>query len=199
MENKIREIDYSNYFWQDQEVRLRAIQPEDWESHYINRFDTPGRRLLECAVELPPTIAEAQKFTEGNVDFSSTNGRIMFTIENLKGDNVGGINLNSINERNGTFSIGIVIDEDNRGKGYGTRAMRILLKYAFLERRLNKFNDSVLEGNEGSTKMMRKLGCVQEGVRRKVIYTNGQYLDMILFGLTKDEFIDKQKEEGTFK
>ncbi|WP_242698538.1 GNAT family N-acetyltransferase [Bacillus sp. SD088] len=194
MENKMREIDYSNYFWQDGEVRLRAIQPEDWEAHYINRFDTPGRRLLECAVELPPTIAEAQKFTEGNLDFSSTNGRIMFTIENLKGDNVGGINLNSIDERNGTFSIGIVIDKDNRGKGYGTRAMKILLRYAFLERRLNKFNDAVLEGNEGSTKMMRKLGCVQEGVRRKVIYTNGQYLDMILFGLTKDEFINKQKE-----
>lgn len=199
MENIRREIDYSHYFWQDEEVRLRAIQPEDWEDHYINRFDSPGRRLLECAVELPPTIAEAQKFTEENVDFSSTNGRIMFTIENLDGDNVGGINLNSIDERNGTFSIGIVIDKDNRCKGYGVRAMRILLKYAFLERRLNKFNDAVLEGNEGSSKMMKKLGCVQEGIRRKVIYTNGQYLDLILFGLTKNEFISKQKEEKNFK
>ncbi|WP_254848749.1 GNAT family protein [Paenibacillus sp. FSL H8-0282] len=39
--------------------------------------------------------------------------------------------------------------------------------------------------------MLRKVGCVQEGVRRKVIYTNGQYLDLLLFGLTKDEFMEK--------
>lgn len=192
----MREIDYTDYFWQDEKVRLRAIQEEDWESCYISDFDTPARILLECAVELPPTIVGAKKFVEDNANFSSTNGRIMFTIENLDGDNIGGINLNSINERNGTFSIGIVIDKEYRSKGYGTSAMKILLKYAFLERRLNKFNDYVLEGNVGSAQMMRKLGCIQEGVRRQVVYVNGKYLDFILFGLTKDEFIEKQKEAG---
>ncbi|MBD7969182.1 GNAT family N-acetyltransferase [Paenibacillus gallinarum] len=192
----MREIDYTDYFWQDEKVRLRAIQEEDWESCYISDFDTPARILLECAVELPPTILGAKKFVEDNANFTSTNGRIMFTIENLDGDSIGGINLNSINERNGTFSIGIVIDKEYRGKGYGTSAMKILLKYAFLERRLNKFNDCVLEGNVGSAQMMRKLGCIQEGVRRQVVYVNGRYLDFILFGLTKDEFIEKQKEDG---
>lgn len=75
----MREIDYNNYFWQDEEIRLRAIKPEDWEGHYINRFDTPARRLIECSVELPPAIAEAQKFTEAYSDFASN--RLMFTIE----------------------------------------------------------------------------------------------------------------------
>jgi len=188
----MREIDYSQYFWQDDKVRLRAIREEDWEDHYYNRFDTPARRLLECAVELPPTHVEAKNFTENFSDFSLAKGRIMFTIVNMDGENVGGVNLNSIDERNGTFSIGIQIDRDHRGKGYGTSAVRILLKYAFFERRLNKFNDSVLEGNEPSAAMMRKLGCVQEGVRRQVIYTDGKYQNMILFGLTKDEFMAKE-------
>ncbi|MEK3775514.1 MULTISPECIES: GNAT family N-acetyltransferase [Paenibacillus] len=188
----MREIDYSQYFWQDDKVRLRALREEDWEDHYYNRFDTPARRLLECAVELPPTHVEAKNFTDNFSDFSLAKGRIMFTIVNMDGENVGGVNLNSIDERNGTFSIGIQIDRDHRGKGYGTRAVRILLKYAFFERRLNKFNDSVLEGNEPSAAMMRKLGCVQEGVRRQVIYMDGKYQDMILFGLTKDEFMEKE-------
>ncbi|MDQ0720768.1 RimJ/RimL family protein N-acetyltransferase [Paenibacillus sp. W4I10] len=188
----MREIDYSQYFWQDDKVRLRALREEDWEDHYYNRFDTPARRLLECAVELPPTHVEAKNFTENFSDFSLAKGRIMFTIVNMDGENVGGVNLNSIDERNGTFSIGIQIDRDHRGKGYGTRAVRILLKYAFFERRLNKFNDYVLQGNEPSAAMMRKLGCIQEGVRRQVIYTDGKYQDMILFGLTKDEFMAKE-------
>lgn len=33
----MRDIDYSNYYWQDDEVRLRSIQAEDWESYYISR------------------------------------------------------------------------------------------------------------------------------------------------------------------
>ncbi|SMG20024.1 GNAT family N-acetyltransferase [Paenibacillus aquistagni] len=181
----MKNIDYTHYYWQDDKVRLRAIRNEDWEDCYVNGFDTPARLLLECAIELPPTISGAKKFVESNSDFFSTNGRIMFTIENLDGSSIGGINLNSIDERNGTFSIGIVIDKEHRSKGYGTHAMRILLRYAFLERRLNKFNDYVLEGNEGSTKMMKKLGCVQEGIRRQVVYINGKYMDFILFGLTK--------------
>ncbi len=190
----MKEIIYTNYYWQDEVIRLRAIEPDDWEGHYYNRFDTPARRLLECAVELPPTVTEAKSFVEKFSGFSSGHGRIMFTIEIMNGENVGGININSIDERNGTFSIGIQIDRDFRGNGYGRRAVRLLLRYAFFERRLYKFNDYVLEGNEASATMMRKLGCVQEGVRRKVIYTNGKYHDLILFGLTKDEFIQKEKE-----
>ncbi|WP_256721809.1 GNAT family N-acetyltransferase [Paenibacillus odorifer] len=62
----------------------------------------------------------------------------MFTIENLNGEYVGGVNLNSIDEKNGTFSIGVQVDRDHRGKGYGTRAINILLKYAFLELRLKQ-------------------------------------------------------------
>ena len=89
------------------------------------------------------------------------------------------------------------IDRDHRGKGYGTAAVRILLRYAFFERRLNKFNDLVLEGNAASASMLIKLGCIQEGVRRQVIYTNGQYFDEILFGLTKEEFIENMKSSST--
>lgn len=170
---------------------MRAIALDDWESCYVSGHDTSARRFLECAIELPPTISGAKKFTEENTDFSSTNNRIMFTIENLNGESVGGINLNSIDERNGTFSIGIVIDNAYRGKGYGTRAVHVLLKYAFFERRLNKFNDYVLEGNEASAAMLRKVGCLQEGVRRQVFYTNGRYYDSILFGLTKDEYVER--------
>lgn len=187
----MREIDYSNYYWQDGEVRLRAIQEGDWEGYYLNRFDTPARRLLQNAVELPPTISEAKRFAEEYAEFSAN--RLMFTIENLYGENVGGVNLNSIDEKNGTFSIGVQVDRDHRGKGYGTRAITILLKYAFFERRLNKFNECALEGNEASIAMLKKVGCIQEGIRRKVIYTDGQYLDLLLLGLTKDEFMNNNK------
>ncbi len=191
----MKKINYDRYFWQDDLVRLRGIEEKDWETHYYNRFDSEGRRLLNYKVELPPTEDEAKEMVERFKNFNTGSGRIMFTIENLDGEIVGGINLNSIDERNGTFSIGMQIDLDHRGKGYGTAAMRIVLRYAFMERRLNKYYGAVLENNTGSAKMLKKLGCTQEGIRRQMVFTRGKFMDEILFGLTSEEFREKENQE----
>lgn len=187
----MKKINYMNYYWQNERVRLRAMTPEDWEEHYYNCFDSKARRMLQYELELPPTIEQNKSEIERFSDFKPESKRLMFTIENLEGENVGAFNLNSVDERNGTFSIGMQIGMEHRGKGYGTAAMKLLLNYAFNERRLNKFNVSVIEGNIGSETMLKKLGCRQEGVRREVIYTEGVYQDEILYGLTKKEFNER--------
>ncbi len=190
------EIDYSAYFWQDDLVRLRAMREDDWERHFLNRFDSEARRLLQTEIELPPTMSEAKALVAKFVDFAPGTGRLMFVIETLDGKVVGGLNLNSIDERNGTFSIGMQIDRNHRGRGYGTAAMRILLRYAFHERRLNKYHGWILEGNIASATMLKKLGCVEEGLRSEMVYTDGRYLDTILFGLTRKEFDAKEQERN---
>jgi RimJ/RimL family protein N-acetyltransferase len=185
----MKAINYENYYWQNDLVRLRAITPEDSEASYMNRFDSKARTMLQLSMELPPVAEKEKEAFERISNFNPVpSGKLFFTIETLEGIPVGGLNLSSIDERNGTFSIGMEINLSHRGKGYGSAAMRILLDYAFNERRLNKFNASFLEGNTGSMTMLKKLGAVQEGVRRQVVYTGGKYKDEILFGLTREEF-----------
>lgn len=190
----MKSISYDNYYWQNELVRLRAIRFEDWENDFPNYFDSNARFFLEEEIELPPVEELVQEQYRKFANFNQETGRTMFTIENLDGIPVGGLNLNSVNERNGTFGIGIQIGIEHRNKGYGTAAMRILLKYAFLERRLNKFNSGCVEGNNASIKMHQKLGCVQEGIRRQMYFSDGRYFDWILFGLTKDEFVENERE-----
>lgn len=184
-------IDYSSYFWQSDLVRLRAIREADWEGEYRNRYDSHARLLLESEIELPPVPEEIRDATRSIQNFDTQSGRLFFSIETLDGIWVGGANLNGVDERNGVFSIGMQIDRPMRAKGYGTSAMQILLRYAFCERRLHKFNGTVLQGNEASCEMLRKLGCRQEGIRREVAFSNGVYHDEILFGLTADEFLQR--------
>ena len=172
-------ISYENYYWQNEAVKLRALKFEDWENDFPNYFDSSARFLLEEEIELPPVEEIVQEQYRKYANFNPETGILMFAIENLDGVPVGGLNLNSINERHGTFSIGIQIGTGYRSKGYGTAAMRILLKYAFLERRLNKFNSGCIEGNIASIKMHEKLGCVQEGARRHIYYSDGRYFDRI--------------------
>ena len=192
----MKDIDYSRYFWQNDLVRLRASRDDEWEDHYLSCFDSEARRLLQYEIELPPTITAEKAGAAKFADFAPGTGRLMFTIETLDGKPVGGINLNSIDEKNGTFSIGMQILPGCRGKGYGTAAMRILLRYAFCERRLNKYYGSILEGNIASERMLRKLGCSEEGRRREMVYTDGRYQDEILFGLTKGDFLKNEKRLG---
>jgi RimJ/RimL family protein N-acetyltransferase len=190
----MKPIPYDNYYWQNDLVRLRAWTAEDCEAAYPSLFDSEARFLLQEEVELPPVKAKMQEDSKQWENFSEAVGRIMFTIETLDGKAVGALNLNTINERHGTFCIGIQVLVGERGKGYGTAAMRILLKYAFLERRLHKFNSGWLEGNIGSEKMHKKLGCVQEGQLRQMTYHEGRYYDWIRVGLTKDEFIENERK-----
>lgn len=172
----MKPISYENYYWQNELVRLRATKFEDWEDDYPSRFDSHARFLLQDEMELPPVISSIQEQSKKYDNFNKETGRLFFTIETLDGIPVGGFNLNNIKERSGTFSIGIQIFVDQRGKGYGTAAMRILLKYAFLERRLNKFNSGCVEGNIASTRMHQKLGCIQRGYRDKCIILTGSIL-----------------------
>lgn len=188
----MREVLYDNYYWQNDVVRLRAWSASDWEWDYYNNFDSEALRLADCELALPPTVSSSQEFSERIKDFSSTN-RTYFAIEALDGVHVGRINLNSIDEQNGTFEMAMLIDKDYRCKGYGTSAMKIVLKYAFMERRLNKYCASILDVNSGSIAMHKKLGCEQEGTCRQNIYTNGRYHDEILFGLTKENYLNRNE------
>ena len=185
----MREIVYDNNYWQNELVRLRAWNEEDWEWDYYNSFDTPSARFASYVVDLPSTVSESKKYSEKVANLFVNNCRIVFGIETLDGVLVGRITLFLDDDRNGTFGIGIKIDRDHRGKGYATSAMKLLLKYGFMERRLNKYTSSVLEGNEASIKLHKKLGCEQEGVLRQNVYTDGRYCDEIYFGLTKEDYL----------
>ena len=65
----------------------------------------------------------------------------------------------------------------------------MIMLYAFNELRLNKMNICVNEGNISSAKVMRRVGCRVEGVWRQNVYYDGKYTDVVLFGITKENFI----------
>ena len=162
---------------------------EDWKEHYLNLFDNEARFLLNSEIELPFDEQIAEKDWKDWIgEGFDKNGRIRLTIETLEGVNVGSFNLHGIDERNGTFGIGMQINKEHRGKGYGTSAMKIMLDYAFNERRLNKYQSFVIEGNIASERMLIKLGCVKEGVIRGTTFHKGKYWDEIHYGLFAEEF-----------
>jgi len=183
-----KNLDYSRYFWQGEKVRLRPLRIEDAEQSFASSLDSPSRQLLQLGIELPTSVELTRTTLEKYVGCKDADGVIIFAIENLKADHVGGISLHSRHEKNGTFGFGIVVDRQYRRQGYAEDAIRILLKYGFWERRYQKCNSACVHTNEASLRLHKKLGFVEEGRRRRQLFFNGEYYDDVLFGLTREEF-----------
>jgi RimJ/RimL family protein N-acetyltransferase len=186
-------LDYSRYFWQGEKVRLRPLRIEDAEQSFIDSLDSPSRQVLQLGTELPTSVDLLRASLEKYVGCKDADGVIVFAIETLEGVNVGGLSFHTRHQKNGTFSLGVVVGREHRRKGYAEDAVRILLRYAFWERRYQKCNSACVHTNDASIRLHRKLGFAEEGRRRRHVFFNGEFHDDILFGLTREEF---DAEEG---
>lgn len=185
---KDKALDYSRYFWQGDQVRLRPLGIEDADQSFLTLLDSPSRRQLQLGIELPISVQSLKSDLEKYLDCKDADGVIIFVIEKLKGDNVGSISYHSRNRKNGTFSFGVVINRVEREKGYAADAVRILLRYGFRERRYQKCNSACVDANTASIRLHEKLGFVEEGRRRRNFFLDGVFCDDVLFGLTREEF-----------
>ena len=109
--------------------------------------------------------------------------------------------LNSNNQMIGELSIS-EIDEDNSkagfrismngteltGKGFGTEAIKLTLKFVFEELNLNRLQLEVFSHNIRGIKAYEKTGFKKEGVLRDSIYYNGQFSDEIIMSILKREY-----------
>ena len=88
---------------------------------------------------------------------------------------------------NGQLRIGIGAAED-RGKGYGIQALRLLLRFAFAELNLHRVSGYVPEYNAGAIALLKKFGFVEEVRRRQALERDGRRWDLLAFGLLQDEW-----------
>lgn len=177
-----------NYYWRGERIRLRPMRPDDANLWLTEDTDTEAQRFLNYGVPLPASPAQANAFGERFSEFNNQEERIMFSIEDENGNLIGGINIHSMDRKNGTFETGTRIYRDFRGHGYGFEAKLIVLRYAFHELRFQKYNIRCLSDNEPMQAHAKRLGCQQEGRIRRHIYTYGRFFDELIFGLTREEF-----------
>jgi RimJ/RimL family protein N-acetyltransferase len=177
----------NGYFWEGRLVRLRPLRADDWKQHYAEDRDSEAIRVFEARVQLPGTPEQIQEWIERKtkaVDEKSPT----FAVETLDCTMVGTANIHGLNDRDGTFSLAIRIYRPFQRRGYAKDATRILLRYGFYELRCQKCNSATISSNEASIRMHLDLGFQIEGRIRRNAYTNGQYYDEVLFGMTREEF-----------
>jgi RimJ/RimL family protein N-acetyltransferase len=89
--------------------------------------------------------------------------------------------------RHCSFFIGLG-NPEMRGRGYGSDAIRVMLKFVFLEMNLNRVGLEVMSYNEAAIRSYQRVGFKLEGTLRAFTYRDSVYYDMHLMGILRSEW-----------
>lgn len=97
---------------------------------------------------------------------------------------VGSVYVRDIERRHRKAEYGIFIGEAQaRGRGIGTAAARLMLKYCFEELGLHRVFLRVYADNAQAVRSYEKAGFVREAYLRDDVWVDGRYRDIVLMGV----------------
>lgn len=144
--------------------------------------------------KFPYSLQQEREWVEAQI--AAKEDHRTFTVLTKKGEPIGNIGFNSINYQSRRAVVGIVMGEKSFwDKGYGTDAMRTLLRFGFMELGLDKIELGVHSKNKRAIACYEKCGFRLEGVERNNDFYNGRYIDGHRMGILKEEWL-RQSEKG---
>ena len=177
--------------WTGKLVRLRAPEPGDWGGFRDEVADAELERLGGRWIS-PPRSDEWWRNQAGErAKATPADGHLNLVIETLAGEFAGAISSRDVRNEDGAFSYGINVLPRFHGSGMAAEALAILIRFYFEERRFQKVNGEVWSFNERSIAFHRKFGFIEEGRIRRDHYSGGEYHDMVVFGMTCEEFFER--------
>jgi RimJ/RimL family protein N-acetyltransferase len=185
-------FDIQTQLFEGRDVRFGPIDHEkdpEIESRWTH--DSDFMRLMDVAPARPLSAAMIKKqYEKLEKKMEEDKNLYYFTIRARADDRlIGYADIHWIEWANGNghLRLGIGAAED-RCKGFGTQALRMLLRFAFAELNLFRVTASVPEYNDGAIALLKKSGFTREVCRRKSLERDGRRWDLYIFGLLKDEW-----------
>ncbi len=165
--------------WEREDVQAKweADQTADAESQRLRDWFEPPRSL----------VRRDQEFEAEQSEPDPTAISLVIAAE---GRPIGDVNLFQIETRSRNALMGLSIwRREDWSKGYGTDAMRAMLRWAFQHLNLHRIELSVDVNNRRAIHVYEKLGFVCEGRRREQHYDGGRYHDELIMGILDHEFV----------
>ncbi|MCP2340925.1 GNAT family N-acetyltransferase [Actinomadura rupiterrae] len=85
------------------------------------------------------------------------------------------------------FSFGIGLHPGHRGKGVGTEAQRLLIRYLFAYSQVHRLEADTEVDNVAEQRALEKLGLTREGVMRQVAFRDGAWRDGVRYAILRTD------------
>lgn len=175
-------------------IRFRHAERSDIPT-FVNWVNDPEVRQ-GILPYLPMSLAEEENWYE-NMIKRPVNERILcIEVRQPAGEGeaeswkfIGSCDFNNIEWRVRSAELGIMIgDKSAWNQGYGTEAVRLLLKVGFETLNLNRIYLHVFENNPRAIRAYEKAGFTHEGRDRQGEYQDGRYIDVLVMSILQEEW-----------
>lgn len=164
-------------------IFLRAIEERDVPDR-VRWFNDPDVRA-ELHIQYPFSEVATREWLHRVAVDERRKDFMICVVEGARP--IGFTGIVDINSRNAKAEMYVVIGEKEYwGQGHGKEVGRLILEYAFVELRLNRVY--AFTTNERLVRLNKSLGYRVEGVLRDDIFSNGQFHDRTLMGITARDY-----------
>jgi RimJ/RimL family protein N-acetyltransferase len=172
-------------------IRLRSAERQDIPQ-FVTWLNDP-EVIENLMIYAPMSIAEEEDWFNHMLERAKDERPLVIEVlENDKWIMVGNCGIHNIDWRCRSAELGIFIGEKSFwNRGYGTAVMRLLIKYGFQTLNLNRLMLDVYDSNPRAIRTYEKAGFIHEGRKRRAMYKDGRYKDILIMSVLRDEWNEK--------
>ncbi len=172
-------VSLMSYGWEGEKVRLVPLDKERHLNNALRWLNDPEVTQWLLIGDFPLTRMAEEDWFDSQKEVGEKT--ISFSIETLEGEHVGFSGLHNVNYRHGYAETGTFIGaKECWGKGLGTDAALVRVRYAFEVLGVRLLLSGYLDGNLRSKRMLEKAGYREYGRVPKQLFKRGAYRDHVL-------------------
>jgi len=165
---------------------LRTVSEADLPTLHAHQTNIANRGS-HLGIDIPSETEIRKRFHEDGY-WGPDNG--LFLIVNNAGAPIGQIWFFKPSYWNG-YELGYLIyDVNERGKGVITEAARLLVRYLFDTKLVNRIQLCIHPDNKASRRVAEKCGFTHEGMARGVWFNRGKHEPLEIYSILRHEVID---------
>ena len=170
-------------FLDGQRVTLRPVERDD--TAFLQRGWTDPDIRVPIGMRHPQNQAQV----EGRIEewIESDDSLTLFVC--LDDDPIGEVTVRDLDRTRPELAYWIVLE--HHGQGYGSEAVSLVIDYIFESFEKRGVMAHCFDTNEGSQALLESLGFTEEGRLREHRFVEGEYVDAVIYGLLREEWLDE--------
>lgn len=161
-------------------LRLRA--PEKGDLDFLFRLENDTRLWMVSACKVPYSRLQLQHYIDTNAHDLYVDRQLRLMMEQHDTEELlGAVDLFDFSPADRRAEVGIVVEDNYRGRGYGREALTLMCDYAEHVLDLHQLYAYVLEENTAARKLFASCGFVQVAILPDWAFLDKKYRSVVLY------------------
>jgi diamine N-acetyltransferase len=172
-------------YLENNRLKLRAPEPEDLMFLYENENNSELWHVSATIAPYSQYVLKEYLKNAGRDIFEAKELRLMIDEKSSK-STIGMIDLFDFDPLHRRAGVGIMLIETNRGKGYASEALQLLIDYSFNLLKLKQLYCNIISEQKDSIGLFESKGFSKTGVKKAWINDPEGFKDVLFFQLIND-------------